>query len=158
MMRAIRILEIRNAIVSSNWIMRLDTNQCKGCGKCVKACPISAIQLVPAREQGQRQADLDESLCLGCGVCYSACRSGAISMRSRPQRVFTPETVFDRVVAMAIERNKLADLLFENPERLHHRALARILGVLERTPPFKAAMAVKPLRSVFLEAFVKRQR
>ena len=58
---------------------------------------------------------------------------------------------------MAIERGKLADLLFEDPERLSHRALGRILRILEKTPPWKAAMAVKPLRSTFLNAMLKRQ-
>jgi hypothetical protein len=69
--------------------------------------------------------------------------------------VFVPETVFDRVVTMAIERGKLANLLFDDPERLSHRMLGRILGVLEKTPPYKAAMAIAPLRSAFLNALVK---
>ena len=59
---------------------------------------------------------------------------------------------------MAIERGKLADVFFEERERLTHRALARILGLLERSPPWKAAMAIKPLRSAFLSAIVKRAK
>jgi len=73
-------------------------------------------------------------------------------MTPREQRVFTPESTFDRLVAMAIERGKLADLLFEDPRRLSHRALGRIVGVLERTPTYKAIMVVKPLRSAFFNA------
>jgi hypothetical protein len=37
-------------------------------------------------------------------------------------------------------------------------ALGRIAGVLERSPPFKAAMAVAPLRSAFFDAVVKRAK
>ncbi|MFW6163781.1 MAG: hypothetical protein ACODAJ_13510, partial [Planctomycetota bacterium] len=66
-----------------------------------------------------------------------------------------PETLFDRMVAMAIERGKLADLIFDDPTRLSHRALSRVLGLLEKSPPWKAAMAIRPLRSAFLAATVK---
>ncbi len=68
-------------------------------------------------------------------------RSGGATMKPRPQRVLVPETVFDQRVAMAIERGKLADMLFDDPEKLSHRALGRIIGVLEKTSPFNAAMA-----------------
>ena len=56
---------------------------------------------------------------------------------------------------MAIERGKLADLLFADPELLSHRALSRILHLLEQSPPWKAARAVKPLRSAFMELMLK---
>jgi len=104
---------------------------------------------------GSKLAVRDEAICLGCGVCYSACKFGAIAFKPRARRVLAPETMFDRIVSMAIERGKLADLLFDEPERLSHRALGRIVGVLEKSPPFKAAMAIKPLRSAFLHTIVK---
>jgi len=157
LIKGIRSFGIENAIVSSNWIMATDTDQCTGCGLCAKACPVEAISVVQKdpKDRKSKRAVLDEPVCMGCGVCYSACKSGAISMKARPQRSITPETVFDRVVRMAIERNKLADLIFESPDRMTHRALGRVLSVLEKSPPWKAAMAVKPLRSVFLNAMLK---
>ena len=79
-------------------------------------------------------------------------------MKSRPKRVFTPETIFDRVTAMAIERGKLVDLIFNEHEKLSHRALARIIGVIEKSPPFKAAMAIEPLKSAFLGTMVERAK
>ena len=75
-------------------------------------------------------------------------------MAPREQRVFTPETTFDRIVAMAVERGKLADLIMDNSDGLGFMALGRVVQVLEKLPPYKAAMAVRPLKSVFLNAIV----
>jgi len=157
MMGAVKTFGIRNAIVTSNWIGEISHSQCKGCGKCARACPVEAIEMVKEGEgETKRQwAVCNQALCLGCGVCYSVCKVGAMAMRPRAQRVFTPETVFDRIVSMAIERGKLANVLFQDPEKLSHRALGRIVHALEKSPPFKAAMAVEPLRSAFLSAMVK---
>lgn len=152
MMAAIRHFDIRNAIMTSNWIMKVDAGRCRGCGLCVKACPIDAIDLA------DKKAVLDPTLCLGCGVCYSACNREAIRMKPRPQRVLTPETAFERIATMAIERGKLADLIFEDPENLGFRALGRIISLLEKTPPARALMAIKPLKSAFLNAVLKNAK
>jgi len=156
MIEAIKSFDMHNAIVTSNWIMEVDLEKCTGCGKCVEACPLDIIEIVmEGQGKGKKKwAVRDETLCLGCGVCYSACKFGAIKMKPRDRRVFTPETTFDRLVAMAIERGKLAELLFEDPRRLSHRALGRIVGVLEKASPYKAVMAVKPLRSAFFNTLV----
>jgi len=156
MMEAVRVLEIRNAIVTSNWIMSLDAEKCRGCGKCANACPVRAIALKDAAPPKKKTAELDESLCLGCGVCHASCKFGAMRMRPRPKRVLTPEDIFDRVARMAIERGKLADLIFETPEGLHYRALGRVLSILEKSPPVQAALAIKPLRSAFLKALLRK--
>jgi len=150
-MRAMKRFDLRGAIVTSNWIMEVDLSKCTGCGKCVAACPVDAIEL---GQNPTGKAVRDEKLCLGCGVCYSACQAGAISMKPRRRRVFTPENVFDRVALMAIERGKLAGLIFDDPKRFSHRALGRLIALLERANVLKAAMAIRPLRSVFLRRVI----
>ncbi len=157
MFHAVKTFDIRNAVVTSNWIMEVDHHKCTGCGKCTFFCPVDAIEIISEPEDpgGRKRALLDETLCLGCGACCSACKAGGASMKHRLQKTYTPETIFDKIVAMAIERGKLAELIFENPEKLSHRALGRIISIVEQSSTFKAAMAIKPLHSIFLNTLVR---
>ncbi len=156
LMRGIKNFNIRNVIVSSNWIMQVDLSKCNGCGKCAEACPVEVIDIARERidNKERRWAVHHKELCLGCGVCYSTCKFGALKLVHREKSVITPETAFDKVVSMALERGKLGDLIFNDHDKLSHRALGRIIGVLEKAPPTKALLAIKPLRSVFLNGLV----
>lgn len=113
---------------------------------------------VDERARRRREAVVDKALGLGCGGCHSACRLGSISMRPREKKVFTPEDAFERHVAMAIERGKLADLLLEDVESLPMQAIGRVVKLLESAPPVEAALAIAPLRSAFLSAALPRAR
>ncbi len=157
LMRALKTFDLHPGIVTSNWIATIDRAKCKGCGKCAKACPVEAMTIEETTEEKKqaRVAACDGQSCLGCGVCSTVCPTGAATMRSRPQRVLVPETVFDQRVAMAIERGKLADLLFDDPGRFSHRALRQIIHILEKSPPVKAALAAESIGSSFLRTMVR---
>ena len=48
-------------------------SECEGCGRCVEACPQTAVKLVDGK------AWIDLTRCVGCGACAGACPVGAIS-------------------------------------------------------------------------------
>lgn len=50
----------------------VDTSKCIGCGKCVDACPVSAIEM-----DGGKAKVTDN--CVECGTCVGVCDEGAIS-------------------------------------------------------------------------------
>ncbi|MCJ7687051.1 MAG: FAD-dependent oxidoreductase, partial [Desulfobacteraceae bacterium] len=52
---------------------------CRGCGKCVDACPYNAIDLVE-QENDRSAAYVQEALCKGCGSCAVVCPTGAASI------------------------------------------------------------------------------
>lgn len=155
MLRGLRTYNLNKGVVSSNWLMEINASKCRGCGECVKVCPVAAIRLESRVPEGKKKLAIrNPEACLGCGVCTKGCKSAAITLQARPQRHLTPETIFDQRVAMAIERGKLADMLFDDPEKLSHRALGRIMGALEKSSPYQALMAAETIKSSFLRVLV----
>jgi ferredoxin len=156
MLHSMRTFTMGHAVVTSNWLAQIDAEKCRGCNLCIKACPIDAIGLDEKNKKnsGGRHVGCDEELCLGCGVCVSACKFGCISLKPRKKRVLVPETTFDRMISMAIERGKLSNFIFDDPSRFSHRALGRIAAMIEKSSPVKAFMAIEPVKSVFLKSII----
>ena len=64
--------------------VHINMEQCTGCGNCVIACPVDALELYtvdPAtkekiyavRNGKSVHLDVKAELCAGCGVCVNAC-------------------------------------------------------------------------------------
>ena len=157
-MIAARRFAVMHPIHTTNFLPAVNEHTCNGCGKCVAACPVEAMALVSANDPSsprEKLARLDESRCLGCGICVRSCtKNSSITLVSRPQRVITPLNGTHRAILMAIERGKLQNLIFDNQVLWHHRALAALLGAILRLPPVEKALALKQVRSRYLEAMV----
>ncbi len=60
---------------------RIDKDKCRGCLKCVQACPVGAVELQEGR------AAIRESRCVDCGICYGSCGHGAICLDDQVEAV-----------------------------------------------------------------------
>jgi NADPH-dependent glutamate synthase beta subunit-like oxidoreductase/ferredoxin/coenzyme F420-reducing hydrogenase delta subunit len=63
----LRILPVRS---------RVHPERCRGCGRCVEACPFGAAEL-RAGEDGRTRAWIEPSLCRGCNLCTAECPTEA---------------------------------------------------------------------------------
>lgn len=153
-LKAVRRLGFLNPVHTTNFLPEIDTRDCRGCGKCVSACPVEALGLVSANDRikkKKKKVVFTEEKCLGCAVCVRACPHDHIKLRQRPERVITPVSSVHRTVLMAIERGKLQNLIFDKQAFSSHRAMAAILGVILRLPPVKKALAKQQLNSRYVE-------
>lgn len=55
----------------------VDEEKCKGCGICVKNCPVDAITLIEKKQP----VKFDQEKCIKCGTCYDVCRLDAVIVR-----------------------------------------------------------------------------
>lgn len=69
----------------TNYIAKVNIDDCIGCGTCVEKCQIKAISL------DDDKALIDKDKCIGCGVCAHLCPQEAIEIEFTGQReVFLP--------------------------------------------------------------------
>ncbi len=75
----------------------IDGALCRGCGRCLKACPYQAISLTTNGGIGFT-AVVDDALCKGCGNCISVCPSNAADSPFRDQ-VYLEQTLEELLMA-----------------------------------------------------------
>jgi len=63
-------------------LLRIDANECKGCGLCIEACPPKVISMGDKlNHYGYYIATYSGPGCTGCGICFMACpEPGAITV------------------------------------------------------------------------------
>ncbi|HEV2484521.1 MAG TPA: 4Fe-4S dicluster domain-containing protein [Terracidiphilus sp.] len=63
-------------------LLRIDVDECKGCGLCIEACPPKVIAMSEhLNRYGYRTAAYAGAGCTGCGICFMACpEPGAITV------------------------------------------------------------------------------
>ena len=81
-----------DAIQSKNGVAVVDKEQCKACGKCIKACPKNLIELVPydakhavqcsSQDKGKQVMTACKVGCIGCKMCERVCESGAVTVEN----------------------------------------------------------------------------
>jgi Pyruvate/2-oxoacid:ferredoxin oxidoreductase delta subunit len=141
-------------VLTTNFAATVESDTCNNCGQCATVCPVEAIGSSCPGKKGHAQVAAD--LCLGCGVCVKVCPSEAMRLVPRAQRVVTPVNTAHRVLMMAIERETLQHIIFDNQVLHSHRALAALLGALFKLPPVKRLLASRQLKSRYLEAMINR--
>lgn len=146
---------VTNSVVTSNFIAWIDESKCTGCGKCVKLCPVNAISLVAANDpvkKNKKKAKVDQEICVGCGVCAFKCSSKAMTMINRGVRVIHPETTFERIILLSLERGNLQNQLFDNPQSLTQEAMRIFIGAFLKLTPVRRALMSNIFRSAFLSS------
>ena len=61
------------------WIRPTITSRCVQCGRCVEACPVSALDM-----QTHNNPSLSPDRCIGCCCCHEVCPAKAIEMTLSP--------------------------------------------------------------------------
>jgi len=68
-------------MMGNNMYMRVNLENCTGCGSCVDICPVEAISLL------NEKAHIDPNICTKCEACIKACPNEAIERVQLPVQV-----------------------------------------------------------------------
>ncbi len=154
-LQAARKFSPMQPVATTNYIPKI-SQECIGCGKCAKVCPVLAISMT--NSQNDKAAQVDNEVCLGCGVCVRNCPVNAIELVRREVQVITPVNSTHRFVLQAIEKGTLQNLIFDNQAFANHRAMAAVLGVILKLPLLKQLLASKQFKSIYLDKLLSNNQ
>ena len=103
---------------ASNYRLRIQPEECIGCGLCVKRCLMDAIQLkfsADIQNKYNKIPVLDPSLCLGCGVCVHKCPTDSLTLERKEKIEDPPATM--REYGMRFMADREAGVSFKRKDR-----------------------------------------
>jgi NAD-dependent dihydropyrimidine dehydrogenase PreA subunit/DNA-binding transcriptional ArsR family regulator len=68
-------------LAKSRFEATVDSEECKGCGKCLERCQFGAVQMKEDSVSGLKKSFVDPEKCMGCGCCAVTCPTGARQMK-----------------------------------------------------------------------------
>jgi 4Fe-4S ferredoxin len=85
---------IERKFLTTHYLLRLNKNQCNGCGICFEICPQEAIKEIPPQVyEGhlieKPTIDIDADSCILCGECAVLCPLNALSMKVNGEEIVT---------------------------------------------------------------------
>jgi electron transport complex protein RnfB len=82
----------------TNYYAAIDSENCTGCGDCVKRCQVNALSM----DESLGIASINLDRCIGCGVCVTSCPLGAIRLLEKEKVTVPPvdlESLYDGILA-----------------------------------------------------------
>jgi Pyruvate/2-oxoacid:ferredoxin oxidoreductase delta subunit len=145
-----------SAVNPSGFQPEIDNDDCNGCSRCSRACPITAISMEGVRVTGKAKNDLRPVVnldrCIGCGVCVANCtKKKCMKMVRREEQPYVSRDAVERTIRMCLERGRLPHLLFDEGENRGARFLNRAIQILQKLPVSERVLASKQLHSRFLK-------
>jgi len=86
-------------LVSSNFVAKVDEDECTACSLCEERCHMEAITMDDV-------ARVSPERCIGCGVCVPSCEFDAIKLYDKPEqeKEIPPANTMETYVKMATDR------------------------------------------------------
>jgi coenzyme F420 hydrogenase subunit beta len=67
----------------------IDTDLCHGCGTCVAACPLAAIEMIRDDSRGLYIPRIDFTLCDKCSTCLKVCPGHSVDFNQLNMKIFS---------------------------------------------------------------------
>jgi len=112
-----------HGIAKAGYTLAIDSESCKGCGLCEKACNVKALARMEnpgGRPKFTMTVDVDR--CLGCGACVSVCQTDSLAMQKmvRPEPPEKKRELFAKILK---EKNRLTPFVVQDVKRTILRKL-----------------------------------
>ncbi len=89
-----------SALIKSNYVAEIDTEECTACEDCIARCHMDAVRV-------DDTAVVDTNRCIGCGLCVSNCPTQAIRMKAKADAYLPPANPVETYIRIASERGKI---------------------------------------------------
>ncbi len=101
-------------VAKAGYSIEIDGANCKGCGRCKKACNVDALYRIdnPVGTRPKYIMKVDPEKCLGCGACVSSCENKAMVLFP-VKRLLPPEKKKDLFIKILKEKKRLRPFIWE---------------------------------------------